>query len=128
MRPGAAFECNGYTGTIISLDDCAAHVLVTMDGETAKLWWSTGAYVYPIDKCLLQQATSTDLVCPNCGRECSSTSGLTLHTKGCSPRTGDRALDCDICGHRCSSTSGLTLHKRGAHGIYKDAAAAAPAA
>jgi hypothetical protein len=61
------------------------------------------------------------LICSICKKQCSSTSGYTLHMKShegkaaeVSSTTGadKKPLVCQVCGQGCSSTSGLTLHMK----------------
>ncbi len=72
-----------------------------------------------------EEESGSSLTCSKCGRECSSTSGLTLHMKscsgddGCNPDDDDSVgedsgnhLKCPVCNKQCSSTSGYTLHMK----------------
>lgn len=79
---------------------------------------ATGPHIIDWDSMEAAEAkpVTTELKCHNCGKTCSSTSGLTLHLKMCSGAPEPVSLKCDVCGKTCSSTSGLTLHKKHAHG------------
>lgn len=109
-------------GQKVSGNESATKVRFKRDGETGveTSFWAPGTEVVPIPHEELFVAPETvDLVCPQCGKECTSKSGLTLHIQACrgkpEPGSAGGKLVCEHCGKACSSTSGLTLHKKHAH-------------
>lgn len=84
----------------------------------------------------VEQENTDPLKCPQCGKICTSSSGLTLHIKNKhSSQLEDRSqndkessdnksqsdgesfdsLKCPYCNKLCTSSSGLTLHIKGKH-------------
>lgn len=69
-----------------------------------------------------EEELTTKLVC-DCGKTCTSKSGLTLHLKSCNPdliNTSPKlklvAIFC-TCGRTCTTQSGYTLHRKSCDGI-----------
>ena len=56
-------------------------------------------------------SSSPFFVCPTCGKECKSKSGLTRHSKLHGPKSySNPTFICGSCGKVCKNQSGLTRH------------------
>lgn len=122
LAPGNTFIIPALhmRGVLIDVNECAATVQFIRDSESApqQQSWSPYTEVIREDVKLDPVAILNSLVCQKCGRECSSTSGYTLHVKSCTGQsaanTGGK-FECPGCGKQCSSSSGFTLHKKQCH-------------